>query len=73
MMPLLAALEIGEGASAVMNNLVRAHQQLVHALVHLELLELLARVLLLAQAVALPDVVEEVGGVDGVDQLSGMA
>ena len=72
MIPLLVPLEVGESASSVVHDLIRAHQEMVHALVDLDLLGVLVPVTLLPEAVALSDVLDEVRGVDRVDQLSGM-
>ena len=47
MIPLLASLEICESAASVVHDLVRAHQEIVHALVDLDLLGVLVPVTLL--------------------------
>lgn len=69
-----ASSEVGQGPAPIVDDLVGAHEQAVHALFHLELDHVLVSMAFFTQSVSVLDVGDEVGGVDGVDdlQMSGL-
>lgn len=67
--PLLKSLEVSQSTTSVVDDLVRVHEEVVHALVHFEGCHVLVIGPLFAQAVTLLDVGNEELWINCVDDL----